>query len=182
LVFVLLHALQIHHKLTYPTHTVCCMHRTTRPETLPNGEVVPTIQVQLVTDEVRSPALAMRQEQRPAVDVCWYWQLEYMVHMAAPVTTCSLGCQTHTVCTHPAQEELWCVDLREVEDDLESRYLRSQRNQLEFALEVPGKGEAPCWQDCFVVHCALLACLLRATSKESCCMAFPSCKGQAQPC
>jgi hypothetical protein len=34
------------------------------------------------------------------------------------------------------------VDLREVEDDLESRYLKGQRNQLDFALEVPGKGKA----------------------------------------
>lgn len=38
--------------LTHPMHVGWCMYRTTHQETLPNGEAVPTIQVQLVADEV----------------------------------------------------------------------------------------------------------------------------------
>jgi hypothetical protein len=35
---------------------------------------------------------------------------------------------------------LWSVDLREVTDDLESRYLAAKGDELEFTIEVPGKG------------------------------------------
>jgi hypothetical protein len=35
---------------------------------------------------------------------------------------------------------LWSVDLRKVADDLESRYLAAKGDELEFTIEVPGKG------------------------------------------
>jgi hypothetical protein len=40
------------------------------------------------------------------------------------------------------QERLWRTDLRSVEDDLESRYLKAARHKLDFALEVPQMGES----------------------------------------
>jgi len=36
--------------------------------------------------------------------------------------------------------EVWCQPLVEVDDDLESKYLRAQRAELKFALSVPGRG------------------------------------------
>ena len=35
---------------------------------------------------------------------------------------------------------MWSRDLRDVDDDLESQYLAAKGDQLQFALDVPGKG------------------------------------------
>jgi structural maintenance of chromosomes flexible hinge domain-containing protein 1 len=38
------------------------------------------------------------------------------------------------------QKVVWSVDLHEVTDDLESRYLAAKGDEMQFTIEVPGKG------------------------------------------
>ena len=55
-------------------------------------------------------------------------------------------------------EVAWATQLADVDDDLESRYLRAARSSLDFALDVPGMGA-------FCLLCAVLrVCVLGAVA------------------